>query len=73
MVNLQAMVNIIGIMVAILKETLSMALEMGKDLGKKVLETAFAMMVSIETIRNGEKELLFGPVVMCIKGNMKLI
>jgi hypothetical protein len=73
MVNLQAMVNIIGIMVAILKETLSMALEMGKDLGKKVLETVIAMMVSIGTIRNGEKELLFGPVVMFIKGNMKLI
>ena len=73
MESLQAMVNIIGIMVVISKVTSSTGFETGKGLGRKAQEAVIGTMGNTGTIRNGAKEPLYGLVAMFIKDNTKQI
>ena len=73
MVNLLVMVNTIGQQVVFSKETLKMALEMGKEFGKEDLETPTNMKASTKKIKKMAMEYLFGQMEIFIEEILKEI
>ena len=73
MVSLMDLVNTIGRMVVILKESLKMVLEMVKVYGKKELEIVINMRENMRMIKNQVMEYLHGVQVMFIKVIMKVM
>ena len=73
MVSLMDLVNTIGKMVVILKESLKMVLEMVKVYGKKELEIVINMRENMRMIKNQVMEYLHGVQVMFIKVIMKVM
>ena len=73
MVSLMDLVNTIGKMVVILKESLKMVLEMVKVYGKKELEIVINMREDMRMIKNQVMEFLHGVQVMFIKVIMKVM
>ena len=73
MVSLMDLVNTIGKMVVILRESLKMVLEMVKVYGKKELEIVINMREDMRMIKNQVMEFLHGVQVMFIKVIMKVM
>ena len=73
MANLQGMDNIFGAMEAFSKEILLMAWDMARVFGKKGQEIRIVTKDFIVTIKNGEKEFLFGKKGIFTKGIIKEI